>query len=204
MSDSPEVSLLSRCRVEIETAWNESMDDSVVHRLAAEHPELTDELYAFFADVVESQYHLGQTRPEFAVLDAKVREVLEGARGHSAAARPITFLALVREATGELVDTIAASMHVTPDFLVEASERGAVLPLQARAELVRRARAMSQRRGTTEIDEREGVASFDVSSALDRAASRDAAYERTEVTYRELVERSSLSDADKQFWLGLA
>ncbi len=204
MSDTPEMTVLSRCRLEIELAWNETMDDSVVHRLAAEHPELADELYSFFADVVEAEHHVGRPRPEFAELDRKVREMLEGARHESAQSRPNTFLGLVRETTGEPVDMIAASMNVTPDFLVDASEQGAVLPLRAREELVRRAREMSRVRGIREIDERQGVASFDVSSVMARAASRRTAYEPVNVTYRDVVERSSLSAAEKQFWLGLA
>ena len=198
MSDMLEDSLLSKCRLEIERAWNDARDDAPVHRLATAHPEIAEELYEFFASVIEADDHLDRARPEFAEMDRRVRDLLGRARQDSQPKRPKSFLALVREVSGESVDAIAASMEVTPDFLVDASEHGAVLPLEARKELVRRARV------TRTLDESEALASFDVSSSLRRAASRDAAYAPSGVTYIELVKRSGLSAAEKRFWSDLA
>lgn len=200
MTDTPDTRLVSECQLEIERAWNQARDDAPVHRLAAAHPQLAETLYEFFASMIEADDYLDRPAPEFAGLDRKVRDrvALELERA-SEPARPKSFLALLREATGETVDAIAASMNVTPDFLVDASEHGSVLPIKAREELVRRAR-----RGRSPIDERDALMSFDAPPSLRRAASRDAAYKSPAVTFQDVVNRASLNDREKQFWLGLS
>ncbi len=152
-------------------------DPKAVHRLARAHPDVAQELYEFFAFMIETHRSVdGQTR-----------------------AKPKPFLALVRDATGESVHAIAAAMDVTADFLVDLTENGGVLPMAARAELIRRARSM---RVTHDINEDAALESFDVLS-LRRAASRDQAYPASNLTYTGLVERSGLSEEQKRFWLGL-
>jgi hypothetical protein len=202
MSDSPERVLLFECQRQIELAWNERMDDSVVHRLAAEHPELADELYDFFADVIEAEDFLDQPRPENAV-DRRVRDMLIQARHDNRddqAAPSKTFLALVRDCSDDHVDDIAESMQMPADFLVDASDHGTKLPARAREEFVRRLRRV---RLTREIDIGEALASFDAPAKLRRAASRKGPYRPIEVSYRDLVERSSMSDEEKRYWLDL-
>jgi hypothetical protein len=196
MPDPSDRELLSSCEREIEERWNDARDDSPVRRLAAAHPHLADELYDFFTCVVEAEDELDQPHPERAEMDRKVREMLRRS-GSGDTATPRTFLALVRDTSDRFVDDIAVAMDVTPDFLVDASDNGKTLPLKARAELVRRARTFC------DIDEDEGVASFDVSSAHRRAASRTAAYPARTATYADIVVRSRLSDEAKRFWLGL-
>jgi hypothetical protein len=199
MHDSPESTLLFECRCEIELGWNEPMDDSVVHRLAREHPELADELYDFFADVIEAEDHLDQPRPETAV-DRRVRDMLAAARHDNPAAPSKTFLALLRDVSDEPVDAIAESMDLAPDFLVDASDHGTKLPPKVREEFVRR---LSRVRLTLGIDERDALASFDAPAKLRRAASRKGPYRPIEVSYRDLVERSSMTDEEKRYWLDL-
>ena len=178
--ESPEDRLLFECKLEIEQAWMRGAGRATVHRLAAAHPELADELYEFFAFMVDAHEGLSWEG-----------DAPEEPGGNEA--RP--FLAILRDATGESVEAIAASMEVTADFLVDLSDHGTVLPLKARAELVRRAAGM------LDVGETEAVASFDVASVR-RAASRDRAYPTTEVTFRELVERSGLSEEQKRYWAG--
>jgi hypothetical protein len=69
---------LPRLREEIERAWNVRRN-IVVHRLAEEHPAVADELYAFFADVIEAEDDMEQGRkhPERAETDRRIREYLE-------------------------------------------------------------------------------------------------------------------------------
>jgi hypothetical protein len=69
--------LLPLLRGEIERAWNARGDYDVVNRLAAEHPSLADELYGFFADVIEAERELGRARAELAAMDDRVREYLD-------------------------------------------------------------------------------------------------------------------------------
>jgi hypothetical protein len=212
MPDSPEARLLAECELAIELAWYESMDDSPVHRLALAHPEIADELYEFFADVIEAEDYLDDPLPELAESARRMREAVHAAQAaraaHEAHAAPgknetpkKTFLALLRDASDEPVGTIAKSMDLAADFLVDASDHGTKLPPRVREELVRRLRRV---RLIKEIDVAVALASFDAPAKLRRAASRKGPYRHVEVTYRDLVERSSMSDEEKRYWLALA
>jgi hypothetical protein len=52
MVDKINMELMNRLFGEIEHAWRDRRDRMVVYRLAKEHPELRDELYEFFEDLV--------------------------------------------------------------------------------------------------------------------------------------------------------
>ncbi|HEY4302824.1 MAG TPA: hypothetical protein VGM82_00040 [Gemmatimonadaceae bacterium] len=174
--ESPEAKLLFECKLEIEEMWLSDEDPDAVHRLAGAHPQFAKELYEFFAYMADTHdapptYH-----------DARVD-------------RP--FLALLRDVANESVQTIAASMDITPDFLVDLSDHGRVVPLAARRELVQRAR-----KGRV-IDEAEAVASFDVVT-LRRAASRRTPFEESHETFADVVKRSRLSAEQRRFWTSLA
>ncbi len=56
--------LLAAFREEIERAWMERGDYSVVDRLAAANPDLTEKLYLFFATVVDAPDLLDLHQPE--------------------------------------------------------------------------------------------------------------------------------------------
>src|SRR6201999_1413910 len=61
---------------EIEAAWNARGDAEVVHRLAAAHPQLAQEFYEFFADLLDARDDLGRARPEYDALNERVSEFL--------------------------------------------------------------------------------------------------------------------------------
>lgn len=165
-------------------------DPMAVHRLARAHPELAKELYDFFAFMIEThEASIGRRGAQSGVQSGAI------SLAPSPATRPKPFLALLR-ATGQSVRAIAASMEITPDFLVDLSDHGSVLPLKARHELARRASMVRA------IDDAEAVASFDVVTTK-RAASRDTAYPVSTLTFAELVNRSGLSAEQKRFWLSL-
>ena len=226
MGEEPE-DLLPRLLEEIEAAWNAHGDAEAVHRLAEVHPQLAQEFYEFFADLVDSRDDLGRARPEYDALNERVREFLQR-EGHvrAAAARqaaassattdPVskrvaepsalrpppkrTFLGTLREATGESVDVLAAAIGITPDFLVVVSENGAMIPLRARQEFAKRAHA-----ARPALAESMLFASFDTPpSAAKRAASRAAAFAPAPVTFATLVTSSALAQEQKDYWLGLA
>lgn len=180
--ESVEAKVLFECKLEIEEMWMSGEDPKAVHRLARAHPELAQALYLFFAFMVETHAGTHDRRPGSAVHEMQ-------------AAKP--FLALLRDVADESVQTLAAAMDITPDFLVDLSDHGAVLPLKARRELVRRARIGHN------IDEAEAIASFDVVT-LRRAASRDSAYPESNETFTDIVKRSSLSAEQQRFWSSLA
>ncbi|HEY4304674.1 MAG TPA: hypothetical protein VGM82_09415 [Gemmatimonadaceae bacterium] len=179
--ESAEERLLFECKLEIEERWMSDEEPEAVHRLAREHPTLGKELYLFFADMLETHIEPLSRRPSSAARGANV---------------PKPFLALLRDAAGESVYDIAASMDITPDFLVDLSDHGRVVPLAARRELVRRAQTGRA------IDEAEAIASFDVVS-LRRAASRRTEFTESTETFTDVVKRSSLSAQQQQFWASL-
>ena len=77
MPNTTAADLLQQLMVQLEHAWNASRDDRFVDRLAAEHPTLAEELYEFFADLVEAELEQDRPRPEFAAADERARQWLE-------------------------------------------------------------------------------------------------------------------------------
>src|SRR6266576_2723014 len=77
MEETTKANLLARLMEEIERAWNARRDTEVVHRLVTANPTLAEELYEFFADVVEAGDDLDRDRPEFAESSRRIREWLE-------------------------------------------------------------------------------------------------------------------------------
>lgn len=69
--------LLYALCVEIETAWNDRRDGTVVDRLAADHPALASELYEFFALLIQAELDLDQPDPTFVEQDARIRQQLD-------------------------------------------------------------------------------------------------------------------------------
>jgi hypothetical protein len=179
--ESAEARLLFECKLEIEELWMSGDDPHAVDRLARAHPELAKALYLFFAFMVET--HAVETH------------VAAGRRRK--ASRATTFLGLLRDFVDESVQAFAASMDITPDFLVDLSDHGRVVPLAARRELVRRARV-----GRI-IDEAEAIASFDFVTSR-RAASRPGPFPESHDTFKDIVKHSSLSAEQRRFWSSLA
>lgn len=227
MEETTRVTLLARLMEEIERGWTTLRDTEVVHRLVTANPTLAEELYEFFADVVEAGDNLDRDRPEFAASSRRIREWLarEGYRKARAAAPGVetstttpttptpvrsvaegvagaitlTFLGVLRRATGENAQSLADALDITPDFLVVLSDNAAVLPSKVRMELVRRAH---QARG---VDEKVLLSTLSaVVQPIQKAASRAKTYAAHAVTYADLVNSSKLDDARKRYWLTLA
>jgi len=226
MEETTRATLLARLMEEIERAWNTLRDTEVVHRLATANPTLAEELYEFFADVVEAEDDLDRDRPELAASSRRIREWLEregyskAAAAASAAETPtttpatppparhvaegvastvkLTFLGVLRQATGENVTSLADALDITPDFLVVLSDNAAVLPSKVRTELVRRAH---KARG---ISQRVLLAAFSAApTPLQKAASRSKTYASRPVTYADVVNSSKLDNTRKRYWLAL-
>lgn len=209
---------------EIERAWTARRDTTVVHQLAAKHPDIAEELYLFFADVAGAPEALDDKPERLGPIAQRIQEWVESEGfGLAAAARssPIettqesdrrpaqpaapvpkvrSFLGLLKESTHEGTEELAAALDITQDFLADLSVHATVLSNKARLELAKRAH---KARG---IDEKLLLLSLEPTptSPLQRAASRDKAYSGTTLTYEELVNRSQLDPQQKRFWLGLA
>lgn len=203
---------------EIERAWMEDGDESVVDRLAKENPELAERLYLFFATVIDAPDQLERHRPELAEGAARTRDWLEregfarAAQGR-AMERPTeatptptgkgaepatpTFVGLLRQETGADPQQLAAELGITLDFLAEVSTNARVLPIRVRRELASRAHR------TRGIGLDRALASLEGSARLQRAASRGSAYSDASVTYEVLVSQSQLSPDQKEYWRDL-
>jgi hypothetical protein len=220
--------LLAAFREEIERAWMERGDYSVVDRLAAANPDLTEKLYLFFATVVDAPDLLDRNRRGLANSARRTREWLEkeglalaarAAAGRTTetptpdeeravvsgtSTRRATFVGLLRKLTGADPGKLAAKLGISPDFLVDLSSNSRVLPMKARSELAKRGEK------AWGAEARLLLASFESSDAraapseFRRAASRSGAYAEKSLTYEELVKRSSMEDKHKRYWLDFA
>ncbi|HEY4130927.1 MAG TPA: hypothetical protein VGM50_09940 [Gemmatimonadaceae bacterium] len=180
--ETAEAKLFFECKLEIEELWKSGEEPEAVHRLAGEHPQFSKELYLFFAFMIDTYTAM----QEDAIASVTANQVRLD--------KP--FLALLRDIDDESVQSLAASMDITPDFLVDLSDHGRAVTLAARRELVRRARVGRA------IDEAEAIASFDVIT-LRRAASRDSEFRESNETFADIVKRSRLTAAQKRFWSNL-
>ena len=108
-------------------------------------------------------------------------------------------LVALRQYTQLPPSAIAAAMEVPVPFLSVVSRHPRAVPTRWRAELASRAeRALQVDRGVV-------MASFDAPLPYDRAASRDEPYTADAVGhYTDILDRSGMSAADRQFWQSLA
>jgi hypothetical protein len=220
---------LAAFREEIERAWMERGDYSVVDRLAAANQDLAEKLYLFFATVVDAPDLLDRRQPELADSARRTREWLER-EGFALAARVVqeeraaetttpenerpvadgpptrrgTFVGLLRRLTGADPERLAAKLDITQDFLVDLSANVRVLPTKARGELAKRA---GKAWGADRARVLASLGEPDVRTAaaeFRRAASRSDAYAMTTLTYEQLVQRSSMDAKRKRYWLKFA
>ena len=229
---------------QIERAWVERRDFSLVDRLADQHPSLAATLYEFFADVIDVEAG-PQADAEATAADARVKRWLDGegfdlanaawgaeqrtttpldpassppldatpgggeqalpgtapaertlSEADSSTRVPLGFLGFVRKATGARNAEIAARLNVTVTFLVEVSGHPKVKP-RVRYEFTNRAvRAFELSRQAVE-------AAWNAGGTLQRAASRETAYDAPVEPYEMLVRRSGLTAEQQEYWLRL-
>jgi hypothetical protein len=234
MAGNQKEDVLPQLLEEIERAWNARGDHEVVHRLAQEHPELIEDLYEFFADLMDSRTDLGRERSEYADLDRRVKDYL-GREGHerAAAARQAVAAAVTRtDSTAAGTPPPSERIAVSPartlagrTFLGALREvTGEAVDTLASAmgitadflvtvsdhgrviPIRARQELVKRARGAGRApNESELLASFDVQPpAMKRAASRESAFGQNAPDYETLVRLSGLADAEKSFWLRLA
>ncbi len=218
----PAIDLLDKLQIQLEDAWNERRDDTLVDKLAAEHPTLAEDLYEFFGYLVSQTLAADEKRPDLASADQRMRAWLEAEgfvqaaalrdsqrRSATTATTPATpptmsVLALMKSRTGRLASQLAGGMErMTVQLLTALSDNASVVPERARQELARQAHKSW---GISETETLEAMAVTGRAGVRQArvAASRDRPYARKPMSYEAIVKQSDLSDADQEFWLNLA
>jgi hypothetical protein len=229
---STDQGLLERLCTEIEAAWEDRREYRILHHLAEEYPDLSDELYDFFAVLTsDNDPDLPPALAQRAV--ARTREWLESG----------AYDRIVQEARAErrLTPTPATSEPTTSPVSGDGSQesRGAPPPrsfigfLQQRTQqppmaiaariphasvelltwlgrhpdlmnsAVRRSLARAIEVSWT-IPQQETLLELNSPTELQRAASRRGAYGAPPDSFRELLRRTGLSPADQRYWLRVA
>lgn len=217
--------------IEIERAWYERRDHRAVDILAKEHPQHARQLYEFFALVVNAREGYGKRRPElaehskrtrdwlrregFAIASAArgagrtrettsttpVRRVSEPGAGTSEQAeeRRVSLVTLLKDRTGERKPKVLADeLGISLQFLVLVSEHSTLLTPGARSEIAKRVKR------TRGIDTAETMRALEgVRTAVQKAASRNAEYGASKLTYEDLVHQAGFEEKEKKFWLSL-
>jgi hypothetical protein len=211
------VELLNRLRLDIERAWNQSEDDEMVHVLARKHPELSEDLYEFFADIVAMSFasELAATNGEdrmtawlesggFAKI-AQARREAKTSSTPSTRPTPIVdatnLVAFLKAKTRKDMDALALALGISSRFLLDLSNHSTVLPEKARLELAQRA---EQQMSIARLETLRILHGLARANPMQRAASRSAAFTPQSTTYEAIVNRSGLDNDQKRFWLSLA
>lgn len=222
---------------EIERAWMERGEYTVVDRLAAKHPAVAEKLYLFFATMVDASDQLDRERPELAEQVKRIRQWLQDGGGFALAAASapdphgaetassptgivertptassqhrITFFGFLKKASHSIdPEAMASRLDVSVDFLREVSKHWDLLPFPVRRELAHRVEHqfhVSASLAMFALGEAQ-TSGRDAPAPLARAASRAGGkvFERRAVTFEELVNRSSMDENRRRFWLSLA
>jgi hypothetical protein len=121
-------------------------------------------------------------------------------------ARPTSaqgLLAFLREVTGEGPVSLAPLLGITPAFLIDLADHVSVIPESARRELARRVEKACGIKAAATLavlnESQQGKATMSR-----KAASRSKAYKKESTNYADIVNRSSLNDEQRRYWLSLA
>ena len=200
---------LSRLLAEIETAWEERGDASLVERLAVEHPEHAAELFAFMDAIMEEDAELPAGAGAAAVTNT-LAWLAEEHRGPMAAEQPPErpnkgagstpqdLMGFLVVESGRGPAEIADALGDTPIELLAVFAQYPRLV----APPARRALAERVERGLG-IDRRRVTAKFDESSEFARAASRSGGYGAGPKSYEDLLNIADLKGERRALWLRL-
>lgn len=208
---------------EIEIAWRDEGDDSRVDQLAAAHPELSEELYDFLADLIEVELARGEHDAASEEFGSFVRHWLENggydaarsfARNEMASSSSITsdpappsstsaeilpFVGMLRSKTGLATRDVAERIgrdDVSVEFLTLVSRYPTVVPTAVCDELIQRVIPL----GVTEHEARSSLRR----ATTQLAALRQGEFPTEEMSFELLLKRANLRAKAKKYWIALA
>jgi len=205
---STEKTTLSRLLAEIEAAWEERGDASLVERLAAEHPEHAEELFAFMDAILEEDADLPAGAGAAAVTNT-LAWLAEEHRPPAAGEPPERPNKGAGNPPQDLMGFLVAESGKGPAEVAEALEDTPIELLAAFAQYprlvkppARRALAERVERGLG-IDRRRVTAKLEEPSDFARAASRRGGYGAEPESYEDLLNIADLKGARRALWLRL-
>lgn len=217
---------------EIEVAWTTRRDNTVVNRLAAEHPDQAELLYDFFALLISNELAPDAAQEDLERSNARISEWLE-AEGFALASK------IAREESLKTPASPSSTPPNSPANRAGAAEKEAgndESPVRALAAQLAYIGLLQERTGrdAEEVTELAPIISFIQRQPLNRFKRarreivktgarewgiseqegdqslsiqfRDAALRKSKakpLTYEEVVKRTNLSDKDKEFWIKL-
>lgn len=223
--------VLDALYAEVEAAWIDRRDPSVVDRLAAEHPRFSEELYGFFADLVLGEGDegvLGHTTdaPRWSVQEWLEREGHQIGQHAAAAARGGTTPPDAPPALPLVPASASSGSAPTRSFFTLLEDRTDLdgediadqLGPHVTLELLlmtgqhpelfpKRMREELARRAEQVfgISAALSLASFDyVPMRHLRAASRSQSFGAAPTSFRELLRRCGLSPEQQMYWISIA
>jgi len=217
-------SVLEALCAEIEIAWKDEGDDGRVDELAAAHPDLSEELYEFLADLIEVElsdagddqgddgfstfvknwlegggYKTAQSFARQEALKTTLSSPSTPDTPPSAPGQILPFVGLLRTKTGLATRDIAKRMgqdEVSVELLTLVSRFPQVVPAPVCKELVQRVVPLG-------VNEQEAYNSF-VTPTSQIAALRDSEFPNEEMSFELLLERSNLRAKARRYWQKVA
>jgi hypothetical protein len=179
METSFDHSQLDLLCAQIENAWEEREDGSVVDQLAAQYPAYARSLYDFFALLIGVD------------LEARHQKTVEQAPNVR------SLLEYLTQRTGEKPTAIAAKMDVPYPFLLQAQRHPNVIPFRARTEIVKRAAH------AWNVDETQAMSALENPQLDAIAASRNNPYSAEAPDFATIIKNAKMDKKDREFWLSL-
>jgi hypothetical protein len=208
--------LLTQLLAQIECAWTDGQDRTLVFKLAQQHPEFSEELHEFFADLVVDPAYPDEVTNRFLEAEDRVAEWLNQSGfdvASSVAASPKDtstsvdaatpeygsnlIMFLKRQTNNALPNIVRRLENMTSEYLILVSRHPQVVPERAKEFIAK------------QIEDVWGISFGDSFHFLTanphavRAASRSSPFGPEPRTFEELLKRSDLSKEQMSFWLNL-
>jgi hypothetical protein len=210
--------LLTELFAEIECAWTDGQDRTLVFKLAQQHPEFSEELHEFFADLVVDPVYPDEVANRFLEGEERVAEWLNQSAfdiASSVTAAPkdtststsadaetpeygSNLIVFLKKRTQNALPNIVRRLeNVTVEYLILVSRHPQIVPQRAKEFIAK------------QIEDVWGISSGDsfhfltVNPRAVRAASRSSPFGPEPRTFEELLKRSDLSKEQMSFWLNL-
>ena len=173
---------------QIERAWVDDQDDTVVDRLVLEYPQYRELLCEFFDFLMLGEYELPPS-----VSEEEITRLI-----HSIDV-PDNWVQLLRQETGKKLGDIAKELSNTSvDYMQMVNRLPELVPSAVKENL---ASEMEQRFGLAAWQTRRYLSS---NPEIPLAACRDDAFPEPPKTFEELLARSGLTKKEQRYWLKIA